>query len=418
MQCRKHCPKRTNPKFANDLRCQAHKTATPKSNVLDLHQLSTQFSDFSVYRAGRERRLEEKLRRAREALADCAGAWEALRDRIERDRPTPLVAGLREAADRTHAAPERPTPVTVAATDGSQIYPDRHVEPTCFVLNIGRIAFQYGTLERPVLESDAHFIYREDDVMQSFDEVLGALTTEFVSALRDEMELEALLAVAHRARREGRPLVAMADGTLIRWMIRAMRNRAHEEQLIRRYTGLMAQFQRERVPLCSYVSMPANAEMINLLRMHRGEEAPGFDGESLDGLLDRRLFAATLRPGERSATFDSFSHIQAEYDAGDRICYFYVRIPAAHGPGEVARVEAPQWVAEDAGLLGLVHSVVLSEWEKGDGYPMILSEAHERAVIRAPEKERFYRLIEREMAGAGLPFTASRKRASKRRPMV
>ncbi len=49
---------------------------------------------------------------------------------------------------------------------------------------------------------------------------------------------------------------------------------------------------------------------------------------------------------------------------------------------------------------------------------MILSEAHERAVIRTQEKALFYELIERQMSGAGLPYTCSRKQASKRRPMV
>ncbi len=386
--------------------------------MLDLHQLSAQFSDFSAYRAGQERRLREKLALALEALAGCAATWEAVRERVERERPTALVAGLREAPDAATDAPERPTPVTVVAADGSQIYPDRHVEPTCFVLNVSRIAFQYGTLEAPLMAADPRFHYREDEVMQGFDEVLGSLTTDFVSALRDEQELAALLQAARRARRPGRPLVALADGTLIRWMIRGMRNRALEKELIGRYTALLKQFRAERIPLCSYVSMPANAELINLLRLHRGEHVPGSDGPSLEGLLDRRLLAAVLAPGERSATFGSFSHIQSEYEGADRICYFYLHVPAGRGPGEVARVEVPTWVAEEEALVDLVHAVVLSECAKGDGYPMILSEAHERTVIRAPEKELFYRLIEREMAGAGLRFTGSQKRASKRRPVV
>lgn len=395
--------------------------------MLDIHQLSTQFADFSSYRVDQERRLRQKLERALEALADCAPSWEALRDRVDRERPTALVAGLRERPDTASEAAARPTPLTVVAADGSQIYPDRHVEPTCFVLNVSRIAFQYGTLERPVLEAEAEFRYREDEVMRGFDEVLGALTTDFVSALRDERELEVLLAAARKARCDGRPVLAMADGTLIRWMIRGMRNRALEEQLIGRYTALLRQFRAERIPLCSYVSMPANAELVNLLRLHRGEAAAGprketpptdTDEDTLDGLLDRRLLEAVLAPGERSATFGSFSHIQSEYAGGDRICYFYLRVPAARGPGEVARVEVPEWVAEDAALLDLVHAVVLSECAKGEGYPMILAEAHERAVIRAPEKELFYRLVEREMAGRGLAFTGSQKSASKRRPMV
>ena len=49
---------------------------------------------------------------------------------------------------------------------------------------------------------------------------------------------------------------------------------------------------------------------------------------------------------------------------------------------------------------------------------MILSEAHERAVIRARERDLFYDMVEREMSTAGLRYTGSRKQASKRRPRV
>jgi NurA-like 5'-3' nuclease len=65
-------------------------------------------------------------------------------------------------------------------------------------------------------------------------------------------------------------------------------------------------------------------------------------------------------------------------------------------------------------LVDLVHSVVLTECRKGQGYPLILSEAHERAVIRAGDRAAFYRLMERELEAGGLPLGISRKSAAKR----
>jgi hypothetical protein len=247
----------------------------------------------------------------------------------------------------------------------------------------------------------------------------GKTTSEVVSALRDEQELQALFDVAQASRIDGRPLVALADGTLIRWMLRRMQNRDLEQKLIARYADLLRRFQDERLPLCSYISMPGNTEVVNLLRVQRGEhEAPDEDDDSLEGLLDRWLFERRLEPGERSAIFESSSHIQREYGASDRICYFYLRTGPRSGASEVGRVEVPMWVAEAPELVDLVHATVLSECEKGEGYPMILSEAHERAVIRAKERELFYELIERQMTRAGLRFTASNKQSSKRRPLV
>ena len=388
-------------------------------SVLDLHQLRQQFADFNAYQSREQARLTDKLWRALEALDDCGPHWQDLCQQAENTPHSWLVAGLRDDPTRRQAAIERPTPITVVATDGSQIYPDRHVEPHCYLLNISQIAFQYGTFERPLIESMPHFEYRREAFEDQFDEVLGAATAEVVSALRDEYELKALLSTARHARIPERPIVAIADGTLIRWMLRRMRNYALEQELIERYAAILADFQTERIPLCSYVSMPGNTEVINLLRVHRGESEDMTDTEaSLAGLMDRWLFERILQPGERSAVFESASHIQREYGTRDRICYFYVCVAPRRGEPEVGRVEAPTWVADDPALLDLIHATVLSECEKGEGYPMILSEAHERAVIRARERDLFYGMIEREMTSAGLRHTGSQKQASKRRPRV
>jgi hypothetical protein len=393
--------------------------------MLDLSQLRTQIDDFQDYEASvRDRRAEQRTR-ARAALAACAEQWPAVQAAVEQAQPRRLVAALQESPDRRTAAPERPTPITVVATDGSQIYPDRHVDPTFFLLNVSRVGFQYGTQEDPVGESVPRLRF-EDDLSEHVDEVLGSMTTELVSALRDEMELEQLLAVAEEVKVEGRPLVALADGTLIRWMIRGMNNESVEEALIVRYTDYLQSFRAASLPLASYVSMPATTEVVNLLRFVGGEldvAAPegiavSPESPSLDGLLDRHVFDALLAPGERSATFGSTSHIQRSYPEGTEVCYFYLKVPSNPGPGEMARVEVPRWVADEPTLLDRIHATVLRECEKSEGYPLALSEAHERAVIRSAEREAFFRLMERRLRRAGLSPTDSRKRRSKQVPRV
>lgn len=398
----------------------AHRLLPP---VLDIHRLQAQFGDFAAYQQTARDQQQRRLEEAQAAWAACAPDWVALREEVQRATPSELVAGLRERPDAAHDPCERPTPITVVASDGSQIYPDRHVEPSCYLLNVSRIAFQYGTLDPPVMEAVPDFRYRTDEVdahLDDLDQLFGeAASPEVVSALRDELELQALHDVATQAQVDGRPLVALADGTLIRWMLRGMRNRTLETRLIERYARLLAQFQADRLPLCSYISMPGNTEVVNLLRFTRGELATSTPpDDTLLGLRDRDLFGAHLQPGQRSALFESASRIQRDYGAQDRICYFYVAIPAGSGTAEIGRVEIPQWLTDDPVLVDLVHAVVLSECEKGDGYPMILSEAHERAVVRARERELFYHLVDEQMTRAGLNASGSRKQASKRRPVV
>lgn len=420
--------------------------------MLDLGQLRDQLDAFREAQTGSAERRRRQLDRALQTLTEISESWQSLRREVEEARPSRLVADARQDPASTHAAPDRPTPVTVVATDGSQIYPDRHVEPSYFLLNVGRVAFQYGTREDPILDAvpDLRFAADLDD---HFDAVLATMTTEVVSALRDEQELRELLSTARSARVDGRPIVALADGTLIRWMLRGMQNRTLEQDLIRRYTDMLTGFTSEDIPIGSYISMPGNTELVNLLRFYLGElEDPGEEAggpqsrraarpsgsarqdgetngngeigrngertESLDGLLDRHVVGRLLEPGERSALFSSTSHIQREYPDDNKICYFYVHIPSTAGGGEVARVEIPEWVARRPALTDRVHAVVLRECEKGDGYPLILSEAHERAVIRAPEREAFQHLLERTLRRAGYPVTGSRKRRSKQRPKV
>jgi hypothetical protein len=393
--------------------------------MLDLSRLRDQLDDFRAYEAALRDRRAEQRRRAVAALRACAEQWRPVRAAVEAAEPRRLVAALRTDPVATSEAPERPSPITVVATDGSQIYPDRHVDPMFFLLNVSRVGFQYGTREDPLLDSEPRLRF-EDDLSDHVDEMLGTMTTDLVSALRDEMELESLLAAAREAAVPDRPLLALADGTLIRWMIRGLNDEAAEQRLIARYTTYLNAFRDEEHPLASYVSMPASTEVVNLLRFVVGElDAPSPEGiegvpaePPVDGLLDRHVFDAILEPGERSALFGSASHIQEAYPEGSEVCYFYLHVPAGGGPGEIGRVEVPRWVADDARLVDRVHATLLRECEKGDGYPLVLSEAHERAVIRGSEREAFFRLMERRLQRAGLSPTDSRKRRTKQRPRV
>jgi len=392
--------------------------------MLNLRQLRDQLDDFEERQSEQQDRRGAQRDRAAALFDACHEHWQAVQEAVATAQPRRLVAKMREPPATTHAAPERPSPITVVATDGSQIYPDRHVEPPFFLLNVSQVAFQYGTTEEALLDSTPSLHFREQ-LTDRFDAPLDTIPTELVSALRDELELSQLLHAATTARIPGRPLVALADGTLIRWMIRGMDNEALEDELIARYTEHLEGFRDEDLALASYVSMPASTEIVNLLRFVGGDldAAPpsipidAADTPRLDGLLDRHVLATVLAPGERSAVFGSASHIQGEYPTGTDIAFFYLKGPGPGG-GELGRVEVPRWVADDPALLDRVHATVLQECRKGEGYPLALSEAHERAVVRASEREAFFRLMERRLRDAGLGPAGSRKRRSKQRPRV
>ncbi|MEM8558152.1 MAG: DNA double-strand break repair nuclease NurA [Bacteroidota bacterium] len=390
--------------------------------MLDFHKLQGQFRDFAGYRRDAEAKLRQQRADGRQALRDCASTWQAVSDDAQAAKLRMLVARLREDPSIGYACGARPDFVTVVATDGSQIYPDRHIEPACYLLNVGCIAFQYGTTEPPVMQAAPSLRYRQQDLLElqgdEAESMLFDITTEVVSALRDEQELHWLFETARDARRSGRPILAMADGTLIRWMVRGMKNRRLEDRLLGRYLAILDRFQDEGIPVCSYISMPGTNELVNLLRFARGEDEANPADDSLLGLLDRHVIEDTLAVGERSGCVASGSHILDEYGP-HRICAFYVRTGDEATGGEIARVELPEWVADQREWVDLIHAVVLDQSQKGGGYPIILQEAHERAVVRQQEKALFYHILNRQMHHAGMPAAGtSLKAASKRAPRV
>ena len=89
-----------------------------------------------------------------------------------------------------------------------------------------------------------------------------------------------------------------------------------------------------------------------------------------------------------------------------------------NGGAEIARVEVPDWLADDPELLALSHAMLVKQCELGLGYPVAISEAHEPAVITGRDREEFRRLTLMLLEQRGLPNGESAKGFSKRRPWV
>jgi hypothetical protein len=123
------------------------------------------------------------------------------------------------------------------------------------------------------------------------------------------------------------------------------------------------------------------------------------------------MWASLLQPGQRSPLFRSSARILDLYDA-HRIYFCYVHVGT-----EVARVEVPEWVAQNSSLLNQSLSLTLAQVHKGFGYPVALAEAHNQAVVRGGDRVRFFALLEQQMIRVGLTnvgtsYKEARKRGS------
>lgn len=314
-----------------------------------------------------------------------------------------LIALPLENPANRYSAPERPKEVTLCATDGSQIYPDRHIEPTCYLLNISQMVFRYGRALPPTLKSYASLHHLEQDKIEYYEK-LNTLSRDFVSARRDEQELQQLL---HISQQEEGKVLALADGTLIRWNLNALQDKELEDFLTKNYVKIISEFAQDQIPLASYISLPSGKEVKSLLEQF---------GYGFESLIDRFIFEHWLRIGERSALFGSQSKILSKYGNQNHICFFYTKFKTRFGT-EVGRVEIPFWMTQTKGMIDFVHACILDEVEKGNGFPIILQEAHEKAVIRTADQEQFYRLLERELFPFG-GWVESAKQRSKKKPLI
>jgi hypothetical protein len=218
--------------------------------------------------------------------------------------------------------------------------------------------------------------------------------------------------------------LALLDGTLILWGLEAYPDFVTDELLINGMLKCLDALKKlnkdRRLALASYISFPRSTDVLNVLRVaicpndipDCDKQCPSEHGRDCDGLAgvrDRDIFMNLLENGERSALFISPSKIVKDYYGDHKVYFFYLRVG-----DEIARIEIPQWVAQNETLLNLTHSLVFDQCQRGHGYPVALSEAHEQAVVTGADRENFRELVESTLTEEHIPVAASGKSLSKR----
>lgn len=318
--------------------------------------------------------------------------------------------------------PPAPLSHTVVATDGSQIAPNHHEIAYCYLINIGRVVLHYGQSLHPLLDSLPEVFYRPEDLYISRQ--WGIRTEEWMGYRRTVSEAEALAELAITQRHLLHPLaptLAMVDGSLIYWFLESLPADARD-RLLPPILSAWEQLRQAGIPLVGYVSASRSSESLNFLRLQSCTypvpdcvtHCSGQDHtpcQVLDPLRDTALWATQLAPGQRSPLWRSSARILELYQH-HAIYFCYL-----HTGNEIARIEFPAWVAEDAGLLNTALSLTLAQVQKGYGYPVALAEAHNQAVVRGGDRSRFFALLEQQMIRAGLKnvgtsYKEARKRGS------
>lgn len=296
----------------------------------------------------------------------------------------------------------------VAATDGSEIPIDPDFIFPYYLINIGIAAIGYGQNAFFYSDSRPKIYYKDNDL---YEEVNGRKLVVRGELLEAKMLLGESIALAQVIKefyRDNLPMLSLIDGTLIQWEIKN-RSDDFKKLFVERFENLFKKSKEKNLPIAGYVSGSHSKDVIGLIKVaaltifkYSKKEV-----EKFDQLEDVDVFEYLLKNGERSAVFKSNVPILQFYE--NPVYFFYLK------QREVVRIEIPGFVFENKKVLEIMHKLLLSQMEKGNGYPVVLREAHEQAVVTNSDKSALDRLFCEMFAKNGEECTENLKALSKRK---
>lgn len=299
---------------------------------------------------------------------------------------------------------------TVVGCDGSQIYPDRHGPiANCFVLNIGTVIMTYqAPASKAVLQSTPQ-LFLFDDIESIFNGI--AISKDIIDCKREEHELHQLL-VATKTVEQKAPLLSLVDGTILFWHLEGQ-NQTVRSFFFDEYCKTLEQFYQNNFLIAGYISAPRSRELIGLVQYAytlSDEFDDGSQGALFNHSTDSMLMRHFLPVGSRSTLFLTNSVIAHEYPTLIRPYFFYINCG-----NEIARVELPLWIAQNKALVDTVATIIYDQIVKGQGYPVVLAESHEQAVIKSFDRDFFYTLFYKSSVEHKKKVSFSQKSLKKRR---
>ncbi len=293
----------------------------------------------------------------------------------------------------------------VIGIDGSQIYPDKHQGTSCCLINIGSVALSYGSHNNVFLESKP-FVYFNDD-LQEVDN-----SAELINCRRQELEFNEALTLAKKYHQttSTTPLLVLFDGSLIFWHLEG-KEQTIKDTFVHNYVNALQQFYELQIPIVGYISLPKSKELVNLIRLKMSDFNPNANQnhKAIQHLVDTHVASFYLNTFERTTFFASKSPIVAYYPAHLKPYFFYLRLE-----DEIVRIEMPAWLLTQPQTIDSTIAIIIDQTKKGRGYPVCLAEAHEQAVVKGPDRDFFYHMIQKIGYNNKQHLTISQKSLKKR----
>jgi hypothetical protein len=388
--------------------------------TLELNQVAPQVKAMGRSLAEQSPARTEAVQKAQALLQQFSAEYTALNERIELAESAQQklrfdwvgAAPTTEALAKTYPLPPCPAQVTVIASDGSQILPNRHTITLYYLINIGSIVYRHGSNCKPDTYNPKPLLcYAPEDL---FDEQGRLISPGEVNVKRDLAELRVLTELAPKYA-ETEPVITLLDGQLTLRVIDLpfdQQKKCQDE-----YIKMLNSLRETRALVAGYVDRPRSTFTLSLMHL-ASLEPKTITEESLcqnpfRHLTDLDLFDF-LGPGERSAVFVvKGKNFEIYGQAGHAVHFFYLNVSRNEAAPQLARVEIPAWIAADPQAIDTLHATIVRQAHITGGYPYVLARADELAVISSEEHEAVEMMLAIEMRRRDLIPKISLKQLNK-----
>ena len=287
---------------------------------------------------------------------------------------------------------------TLIASDGSQIFLDRHSSQQYCLINVGGIVMKLNSGKLTDIDTSTQ-LYMDYEWKEKF----GDSPSDGVVALRRDLEERKKL--EELAQKYENPIVTFTEGPIELWG--GKEDAKAYYKALGEYIVALSRLRNKGIINAGYVDKPFSTLVIRLLEIanfssiHSKEDIK--DYHPLQGINDRWFFGyknrhfQLLKSGERSAVFAIKSKSEEIYKDDIALFFFYMNVGSSEHPWPV-RVEIPKWVAVDNGKLSLLQAVLMQQCQVMGSrpFPYLLHRAHEIAVVSRDEKEQLERMLDLE----------------------
>jgi hypothetical protein len=302
---------------------------------------------------------------------------------------------------------------TIIAADGSQVFPDHHIEVFYGLINVGAIIIHPLSNEPPSTLIRSQLI---------FDERLENLSNNILALYRDIAERQILVNVV---KSQPSPVITFTDGPMELWISResSAEEKSIYQKAVSEYQQSLHQLNELQIITAGYVDKPGANLVVRMLEIALADDNQLLDlphYQPFKGVLDIDLFCNLLAPSERSAIFSIQSPSTAFYQGSLSLYFFYINVSDNNLPW-LARIEVPEWVAKKKVSIDCLHRAIINQCRlMGDNpYPYLLHRAHETAVVTQPEREQLNQTILVELRKLGFPIgKISAKQAAKNLSLI